>query len=65
MINSRTSNQICTYCVMDTTVPDIVFDKNGQCNLCLEHIYKINSEKSQYDAESLKNLKKRIKNSSK
>ncbi len=65
MTNPKTSNQICTYCVMDTTVPDIVFDKNGQCNLCLEHIHRINSEKSQYDAASLKNLKKRIKNSSK
>ena len=47
MTNPKTSNQICTYCVMDTTVPDIVFDKNGQCNLCLEHIHRINSEKSQ------------------
>lgn len=26
--------QICTRCVMDTTDPDIIFDKNGVCNHC-------------------------------
>lgn len=26
--------QICTYCVMDTSDPDISFDVNGQCNHC-------------------------------
>jgi len=50
---------------MDTTVPDIVFDKNGQCNLCLEHIHRIDNEASQYDEESLKKLKERIQKSSK
>ncbi len=28
--------QQCTYCVMDTTDPDIVFDTNGRCNHCIE-----------------------------
>lgn len=26
--------QECTYCVMDTTVPDIEFDDDGRCNYC-------------------------------
>lgn len=26
--------QVCTRCVMDTSVPDIEFDETGQCNLC-------------------------------
>lgn len=28
--------QICTRCVMDTTDPDITFDKNQVCNHCIE-----------------------------
>jgi len=28
------SAQVCTRCVMDTTVPDIQFDTNGVCNYC-------------------------------
>ena len=27
--------QICTSCVMDTTDPEIVFDRHGECNHCL------------------------------
>ena len=26
--------QVCTYCVMDTSDPDITFDANGRCNHC-------------------------------
>jgi len=26
--------QVCTYCVMDTSDPDISFDANGRCNHC-------------------------------
>ena len=40
MWNSREYQQ-CTYCVMDTTDPDIVFDQNGQCNHCRSFIQKI------------------------
>lgn len=29
-------DKICKRCVMDTTDPEIVFDKNGICNHCLE-----------------------------
>lgn len=28
--------QICTFCVMDTSDPDISFDENGRCNHCRE-----------------------------
>lgn len=28
--------QICSYCVMDTTDPDITFDDQGRCNHCRE-----------------------------
>ena len=28
--------QMCTSCVMDTTDPEINFDKNGVCNHCRE-----------------------------
>lgn len=28
------SEQICAYCVMDTTDPEIEFDSNGRCNHC-------------------------------
>lgn len=34
-MNSQNKNyQICTNCVMDTTDPDITFDKNGVCDHC-------------------------------
>lgn len=32
----NTSNHRCTRCVMDTTDPEIVFDRDGVCNHCLE-----------------------------
>ena len=34
---SKREYQICTRCVMDTTDPDIVFDRSGVCNHC--HTY--------------------------
>src|SRR5688572_9340962 len=30
----NSSYQICTQCVMDTSVPDITFDAAGVCNYC-------------------------------
>jgi N-acetyl sugar amidotransferase len=30
-------NRICTRCIMDTTVPGIAFDKNGECDYCKLH----------------------------
>lgn len=29
--------QVCTRCVLDTTVPDITFDANGVCHFCREY----------------------------
>jgi len=31
------TNQICTKCIMDTTISDIKFDENGVCNFCELH----------------------------
>ncbi len=33
--------RICTRCVMDTSDPDIVFDKDGYCNHCTEALRKL------------------------
>lgn len=33
--------QICTYCVMDTTDPEIIFDDNGVCNHCKDAEQKL------------------------
>ena len=32
--------QLCTRCVMDTTDPGILFNENGECNLCTEFLDK-------------------------
>ncbi|MFB9374579.1 N-acetyl sugar amidotransferase [Algimonas porphyrae] len=37
MINPDRPYQICTRCIMDTTVPTIRFDQNGECNFCEMH----------------------------
>jgi N-acetyl sugar amidotransferase len=31
----------CTFCVMDTTDPDITFDQEGQCNHCKDYLQKV------------------------
>ena len=41
--NPNTPYQICTRCVMDTSDPDIVFDKNGVCNHCTSFIERLKS----------------------
>lgn len=35
--------KICTRCIMDTTDPDITFDKNGVCSHCIEYDEKVQS----------------------
>jgi len=32
--------QVCTHCIMDTSDPEIVFDKKGRCNHCREYLEK-------------------------
>ncbi len=39
-------NRICVRCVLDTTVPDIVFDENGVCNYC--HKYDDRARREHY-----------------
>lgn len=34
----------CTRCLMDETVPGIVFDDNGHCNLCSEYLIRASNE---------------------
>ncbi|MBU4277679.1 MAG: N-acetyl sugar amidotransferase [Proteobacteria bacterium] len=36
--------QICSRCIMDTTEPEIVFDENGVCNHCTNHLERIKNE---------------------
>ena len=38
MTNPPRTYQICTRCVMDTSNPDIVFDKQGRCNHCTDSL---------------------------
>ena len=48
--------QTCTYCVMDTTASDILFDDKGICNYCSEFI-----ERSKHIIfESIENKQKRL-----
>lgn len=42
MINKERPYQICNRCVMDTTDPDIIFDKNGVCNHCKKALEAMN-----------------------
>ncbi len=37
MLNPERPYQICTRCIMDTTVPSIRFDEDGVCNFCEMH----------------------------
>ena len=36
--------QICTRCVMDTTIKVINFDENGICNYCKDYDYRVATE---------------------
>jgi len=42
------NNIVCSFCVMDTSVPDIIFDKNNQCQFCKNQIERIAFEKQNY-----------------
>lgn len=33
-MNNKNAFTICSRCVMDSTVPDIIFDEKGICNYC-------------------------------
>ena len=55
---------ICSFCVMDISVPDIIFDENHQCQYCKNHLQRVIFEKNSYP-NYLENLTKKIKSSSK
>ncbi len=37
-VTTQKKYQICNRCVMDTTDPDIIFDKKGNCNHCTSYL---------------------------
>lgn len=41
---SNNSYQICNRCVMDTSDPDIVFDKQGYCNHCTDFLDNLKNQ---------------------
>lgn len=54
--------QLCTFCIMDSTDPDIVFDEQGQCNYCRGALLTIKRELSPEIRElTLNNLIQKIK----
>jgi len=58
------NNIVCSFCVMDTSVPDIVFDENNQCQFCKNQIERIAFEKQNYP-NYLEKLVHRINKNSK
>ena len=54
MINKERPYQICNRCVMDTTDPDIIFDKNGVCNHCKRAELLMGAPPYSLDAENKK-----------
>lgn len=63
MINER-RHQVCTYCVMDTTDVDIVFDEKGVCNHCKnakEKLDTITFENNQFRDLALEKIVNKIK----
>ena len=58
--------QLCSYCVMDTTDEDIIFDENGRCNHCKnfeQTLEKIKIQKQNTDY--IDNLIKKVKSKNK
>ena len=55
------NQQVCSVCVMDKSAEGIYFDKNGQCNYCLDFQNKI--EKFKINKKNLSHLVKKIKES--
>ena len=58
------NNIVCSFCVMDTSVQDITFDENQQCQFCKNHKERILFEQENYP-NYLKKLTKNIKRKSK
>jgi len=41
MIKNKNKFRVCTYCVMDSSNPSIVFDESGRCNCCKDSIERM------------------------
>lgn len=63
----KNNYRVCTKCIMDTSVADIIFDKNGECNFCKN--YTQNTIKDLFDdsagQDKLEALVAKIKKSGK
>ena len=57
------NNKVCSYCIMDTTVPDIFFDDKNQCQYCKNHIERIKNE-GKISSDYLNNTVNKIKEKS-
>ena len=60
--------KICTRCILDTSVKDIVFDENGCCNYCSQALKYVNEFLEKDEAQKktdLKNIVNKIKESAK
>ena len=64
-VNTMTKKhyQICTRCIMDTSDPDITFDRNGVCNHCHQYDRMVREEifTGDFGKEKLSQLINRIK----
>lgn len=61
----KNNNIVCSFCVMDSTVPDIVFDDMGICQYCKNQKRRIIFEKENYPnylEKLIKDIKKKSKN---
>lgn len=59
-------NIICTRCILDTTVPEIVFDEKGVCNYCKLHdLLNIEYPKGAEQKELLRKILNKIKDAGK
>ena len=58
------NKKICSYCILDDSVPEIYFDDNGKCNYCIINDEIINQYPSgTIGKNKLNNLVKKIKKS--
>lgn len=63
MMATSTQYQVCSYCVMDTTIPALHFDANGQCTACKNAISRRGYEwwPNAEGAHKLEELAKQLK----
>ncbi len=57
--------QVCSYCVMDTSDPEIVFDEQGVCNHCKDAKKKLQAVEEKKKSFDLKAFQEKIKSEGK